>query len=71
MKYDCETKAQAYAGSGIRDYWVLDMQEGQLHIFREPSPNGYQTEEIVRGAIAVSPLAFPQVELTLDQMLQL
>ena len=46
-KYDCETKAKAYAKSGIVDYWVIDVNERKLHVFREPTQSGYENELIL------------------------
>ena len=37
LAYDREIKAKAYARSGIADYWVLNVNDRQLHVFREPA----------------------------------
>ncbi|MGB8691297.1 MAG: Uma2 family endonuclease [Microcoleus sp.] len=34
LTFDREIKATAYARSGIADYWVLNVHERQLHVFR-------------------------------------
>ena len=49
FKYDRETKAKAYARSGIADYWVLDVIDRKLHVFRESTQEGYQSEVISGG----------------------
>jgi Uma2 family endonuclease len=33
-------KAARYAAAGVRDYWVLDVVERRLHVFRDPQPDG-------------------------------
>src|SRR5262249_17557110 len=33
---DTTTKAEMYATAGVTDYWVLDVANRQLHVFRDP-----------------------------------
>ncbi len=56
---DCGLKAKAYARSHILDYWVLDVTERKLHVFRDPSHDGYQSETVLLEDATVSPLQFP------------
>lgn len=70
IRQDCGLKARIYAQSGITDYWVLDVNNRQLHVFREPSQNGYQSELILSDSGSVSPLAFPNVTITVGEMLR-
>ncbi len=58
FKYDREIKGKAYAKSGITDYWVLDVNERKLHVFREPTQEGYQSEVIFSEEASVAPLQF-------------
>lgn len=69
LKQDCEVKNKVYAQAGIADYWVLDVQNRQLHIFREPTPTGYTSHLILNEPNQVSPLAFPNLILTLTSIL--
>jgi Uma2 family endonuclease len=56
---DCGLKAKAYARSHILDYWVLDVTERKLHVFRDPNQDGYQSETVLLEDAVVSPLQFP------------
>ena len=38
LSYDLTTKAELYATAGIPEYWVLDLDGKQLHVFRDPKP---------------------------------
>ncbi|MBE9126072.1 MULTISPECIES: Uma2 family endonuclease [unclassified Coleofasciculus] len=69
FKYDRETKAKAYARSGIADYWLLDVNERKLHVFREPTQEGYQSEVIFAEDVSVSPLQFSELAISLRDML--
>lgn len=67
--FDCETKAKDYAQSGITDYWVLDVSNRQLHVFREPTENGYQSEMILEEGASISPLQFPTCTIAVSEIL--
>ena len=68
LQYDCEVKAPLYARSGIRDYWVLDVNRRQLHIYRLPSPEGYQSTTVLAEEVAIAPIAFPDCEIRVREM---
>jgi Uma2 family endonuclease len=65
LSYDLTTKAELYATAGVADYWVLDLNGRQLHVFRDPQHNAalnvtaYQTHNILGPNDTVSPLAAP------------
>jgi Uma2 family endonuclease len=59
LQKDCGLKALAYARSHILDYWVLDVTERKLHVFRSPSQDGYQSEIVLLEDAVISPLQFP------------
>ncbi|MEO0837902.1 MAG: Uma2 family endonuclease [Cyanobacteria bacterium J06643_5] len=69
FKKDCETKGKAYAAAGIIDYWVLDVIKRQLHVFREPSENGYKSEVILKDNDVVSALNFSDLNIDISEML--
>ena len=69
LRSDRELKAKVYAKSGIADYWVLDVNNRQLYVFREPSENGYQSQVIRESETSISPLAFPEVTIAVSAML--
>ncbi|MHC4404531.1 MAG: Uma2 family endonuclease, partial [Planctomycetota bacterium] len=61
---DTGEKARLYADAGIADYWVVDVEEDCVEVFRDPQPGGYQSRQMRRGDEAISPLAFPEVAIT-------
>ncbi|WP_309224541.1 Uma2 family endonuclease [Halomicronema sp. CCY15110] len=66
LERDLGSKAALYAAAGIADYWVLNVAAQQLHIFREPSPDGYQRQLILRAPQAIAPKIFPTCEITVQ-----
>jgi Uma2 family endonuclease len=71
LKLDTEVKAQAYSQAGIKDYWVLDVVNRELIILRNPTDTGYQTKLILTENQIISPLDFPDLQITVSQMLPL
>ena len=69
LTFDREIKAKIYARSGIADYWVLNVGDRQLHVFREPTENGYQSEVILGETASISALQFPIVNIAIQEML--
>ncbi|BCL36420.1 Uma2 family endonuclease [Nostoc sp. MS1] len=69
LKLDCEAKAKAYSQAGIQDYWVLDVVNRQLHVFREPTSEGYKSEVVLAEDAVITPLEFPDLQIVVLEML--
>jgi Uma2 family endonuclease len=69
LKQDCEIKDKLYAQAGITDYWVLDLKNRQLHVFRNPTPTGYTSHLILTEPNQIAPLSFPSLTLSLTAIL--
>jgi len=67
---DCEIQGRIYARSHIDDFWVLDINERQLHVFREPSDDGYGSQMILSEDSTVALSAFSTCTFCVRQMLQ-
>lgn len=69
LKYDLETKAVLYARAAIAEYWVLDVLERQLHVFRQPHQGRYQSQTILAEALEITPLAFTDCTVLIQDLL--
>lgn len=69
LKQDCEIKDKLYAQAGIADYWVLDLKNRQLHVFRNPTPTGYTSHLTLSEPNEVEPRLFPGLILSLTAIL--
>jgi Uma2 family endonuclease len=69
LKQDCEVKDKLYARSSIAEYWVIDIKNRQVHIFRDPTPTGYGSQLILTETHSVSPLAFPEAIFSIASIL--
>jgi Uma2 family endonuclease len=69
LSFDLSTKAEAYARDGISELWVLDLTGDRLIVHRAPGETGYsEVRSLIRGD-EISPLAFPSVTFTVDEIL--
>ncbi|MEM9946849.1 MAG: Uma2 family endonuclease [Cyanobacteria bacterium P01_D01_bin.36] len=69
LKKDCEIKDKLYAKSNISEYWVVDLKHRSLHIFRQPTAQGYSSHLILSETNEISPEAFPELSLDIASML--
>jgi Uma2 family endonuclease len=69
LKQDCELKDKLYARSSIAEYWVVDINNRQVNIFRDPTSTGYTSQLILSETHSISPLAFPDLVLSIASIL--
>lgn len=68
LKNDSITKAPIYAKAQIPEYWVLDVQERQVSVFRQPGAETYQQETILNEDATISLVAFPDLNISVNQL---
>ncbi|MBD2037130.1 Uma2 family endonuclease [Leptolyngbya sp. FACHB-321] len=68
LAFDRGQKANLYAKAGIADYWILDVNDRQVYVLRAPTPEGYQQETVFGSDAVLAPLAFPGVDVSLQQL---
>ena len=66
---DLSEKAKAYSEANIQEYWVVDVRERQVHIFRHPLGGTYQQKRLKSESSSCSLLAFPDIEVAISQLL--
>ncbi len=76
LRMDRTLKASLYAWAGIPDYWILNLVERQVEVYREPVPTrgrvygyAYQYRAIYKSGEALAPLAMPNATILVDDLL--
>ncbi|MCW5932957.1 MAG: Uma2 family endonuclease [Fimbriimonadia bacterium] len=71
LEYDRSVKASLYASGGVPEYWIVNLRERCLEMFREPEPDSdspflarYRLVAILRGEASPAPLFKPDLHLT-------
>ena len=73
---DRERKGSVYARAGLRDYWILNLEEGVLEVYREPAADPsalfgwrYARRQVFNASARVSPLAAPDASIRVGDLL--
>jgi Uma2 family endonuclease len=76
LAYDRGRKASLYAASGIADYWIVNLVQRQLEIYRNPiadasQPFGFRYDQrtILNPNDHASPLAAPPARILVADLL--
>ena len=69
LEEDRRVKARLYARPGIREMWLVNLVDRRIEIYRDPSPDGYRSVVSVGPGGTVSPLAFPDLVLLVEDIL--
>ena len=71
LDYDRGDKLAAYGKAGIEEYWLVNLPEQCLEVYREPHYTGYASVVILKPGDTASPAAFPDVKLDLAELLRM
>ncbi len=56
-------KQKLYARNGVLEYWILNVQAGQLEVYRDRENDTYNTKFTLSKGQNITPLEFPEVSL--------
>jgi Uma2 family endonuclease len=71
IKFDRETKAPLYATAGISEYWIVNLIDDRLEIYRQPEGNIYTSVQIVTPPRSINLPEFPDILLNIDNFFPL
>ena len=69
LRRDRELKLPHYAAAGIPEVWIANVPARHVEAFSDPVDGVYQSRRIVPADGQISPLAFPDVVLTVGDFL--
>ncbi|NJL03009.1 MAG: hypothetical protein HC838_12200 [Spirulinaceae cyanobacterium RM2_2_10] len=64
------SNSPVYGRSGIQEYWILDVQERCLYVFRQPQPTGYGEQQVLAKPDRIASLAFPEGAIAIRDFLR-
>ncbi len=67
LRYDRDVKIPLYAKNGIPEVWLLDIQNRQLEIYREPINGVYQQRDCRRTG-KIAPILCPDAVIDLAEL---
>jgi Uma2 family endonuclease len=76
LAFDREQKGSLYARAGIRDYWIVNVVDGVLEVYRDPEPDAsavygwrYRSIMVLARSAVVVPLEFPSSRIAVADLL--
>lgn len=66
--YDLGRKQRAYAKAGLPEYWVIDLNGRQLHVFRQPTPTGYADAQVLEDHEDVTAESVENLHFTVAEL---
>ncbi|HZR00732.1 MAG TPA: Uma2 family endonuclease [Chloroflexota bacterium] len=66
---DRDVKIPMYARAGIPEAWLVNLVDDVIRIYREPTETGYRVIQTARRGETLSPLAFPDWAIPVDELL--
>ena len=63
LAYDRGVKLPNYALAGIPEYWIVNLIDEQIEVYRRPIGRDYQDKATYRGDAEIHPLALPTATL--------
>lgn len=69
LRLDLKVKTPLYARAGITEYWVLDLNNRKLHVFRQPENGQYNEQIELAETELIAPLAKPGADIRVSQLL--
>ncbi|MBS0266127.1 MAG: Uma2 family endonuclease [Planctomycetes bacterium] len=71
LEYDCGEKASLYASGGVVDYWVVNIPDKCVEVFRQPEQGKYREHQVFKAGDEIQPLAFPEISLAVATLFPL
>jgi Uma2 family endonuclease len=69
LEGDRDVKFPIYARAGVSEAWLLDVSAERLEVYRQPTADGYQEVRLLQRGEPVAPQVFPDLALTVDDLL--
>jgi Uma2 family endonuclease len=65
LNFDRNTKAALYAAAGISEYWIVNLVDNRLEIYRQPESSIYTSTQIIIPPRSINLPHFSEVNLDL------
>ncbi len=71
LDYDRGVKLPYYASLGIPEVWIANLRDDRIEVHTEPTPRGYRATRIYQRGDTISPTAFPDIEISVNDIIPL
>ena len=68
LVYDRDVKLGLYAGAGIPEVWIVDLDGRRIFVYRQPDGAAHSDVSVVEQGL-LSPTAFPDLRIRLEEII--
>ena len=69
LKRDRRLKLPVYAKAGVREVWIVNLQDRCIEVYRDPKGRAFRTSFAVLEGRSVRPLRFPRIAVSVRALL--
>jgi Uma2 family endonuclease len=76
LDFDRRSKGSLYARGGVRDYWIVNLVDRVVEVYRDPAPDAsapygwrYRSVHVLTPPAAMAPLAMPSTPIPVADLL--
>jgi Uma2 family endonuclease len=69
VKYDRDVKFPRYAANGIREAWLINLENDRVEIHSEPTENGYSLIKILHRGQSAESIVLPEIKISVEDIL--
>ena len=69
LDYDRNNKLMHYTEAGIPEVWIANLRDDCIEAHTDPSPEGYRSTRIYNRGDTISPTAFPDIQISVNDII--
>lgn len=69
LGYDRDLKLPRYAEAGIIEYWIVNLRDRQVEVYRDPAADGYRIRTVHGPGDTVTVAALPDVSIRVEEII--
>ena len=69
LSYDRGRKLRKYAKSGVQEYWIVNLQDDVIEVYRSPEGEKYLETSVAKDCHLIAPQAFPDTAVAVNEII--
>ncbi len=71
LAYDREVKVALYARYGVPEYWLVNLQDNVVEVYRRPFAQGYKETLVFAKGDTLTPALLPDVHIAVQEIVEI